>query len=477
MANIDSKLNLCMADVSSAKTETAQREFATRLSKLEIVHRFVLFACSVCFCIALSYSHANYLSVELAHWGFPYVPADSFSWVYIVLSVGLVVTVLPLSFFRPSSVIIFVLYVLVFIPTITITPALKPHAMDFYWAILYALTLGFFSVSLVVRLAAPISPIRSSTNVPARLNRFVLALWAVMFFLIAYIYQDIINIVGLEEMYAQREAGRASNRFEGYLQLYFSYVVSPILLIVSLFKGNRAFVLLSFCGFILMYSITAERSVFLMPFAICLVYYALSTRLRHVSLMVIAMLCLTAITLAPAVFPSDSGLVFYIGHYLVFRVIAIPGAFFAQYYDVFSTHGFTLWSNVSGFDFLIDPPPFYVVHPDWPQLGYIVAEEFLGTRSNSNAGMFAYDGVAAAGMVGVLAISAFLGVFLIALDHASQRISYKIAALCVFPLAFALTNVSFFSAMLSFGGIFWLVCFLIVGRKRSVADDGTGYTS
>jgi hypothetical protein len=99
-------------------------------------------------------------------------------------------------------------------------------------------------------------------------------------------------------------------------------------------------------------------------------------------------------------------------------------------------------------------------------LGYIVADHVLDLESNSNANLFAYDGVAAAGSIGIFVVCIILGLWLIALDWTAKRINFLFSTLVIFPIAIALTNGSLFSVLLSFGGLFWLAVFLAISVRK-----------
>lgn len=156
-----------------------------------------------------------------------------------------------------------------------------------------------------------------------------------------------------------------------------------------------------------------------------------------------------------ATFFAGSSLIFdLVSFYFVMRVLATPGGFFWQYSDTFSKYGYTYWDHVKGLDSLADAPSVLLNHPYWPQLGYIVADNIPGLESNSNANLFAADGIAAAGSGGILFVCFVLSFWLIALDRASKGFDHGFVLLVAFPMAFILTNGSVFSMLLSFGGLF-----------------------
>jgi len=150
----------------------------------------------------------------------------------------------------------------------------------------------------------------------------------------------------------------------------------------------------------------------------------------------------------------------FLSTYLVFRTLALPGLTFSQYSDVFSNHGFTLWSHVRGINIFIAPPDFFADHASWPGLGYIVGDiVYKNIENNVNANLFSSDGLAAAGSVGVLVIGIIFIVWLMLLDNITHAWDRIFVILVTLPLALSLTNGPFFTMMWSFGGILWLGVF------------------
>jgi hypothetical protein len=146
-----------------------------------------------------------------------------------------------------------------------------------------------------------------------------------------------------------------------------------------------------------------------------------------------------------------------LGFYFYTRLLAYPGLFVTQYYDLFSEQGFTYWAHVSVIGRLVDVPQAYLGDDKWPLLGKILAERVLGVESQSNASFVASDGAAAAGAFGVLAIFALYTAWLIVLDRVANGWSKLFLLMALFPLAFVTTNGPFFTMLTSFGGLAWIV--------------------
>lgn len=451
------------SNISYVANVTYRRKLSAKLTA-----RFFVWLCSIAFACALHFAHANYLYPVHEFWGFPFCPLGTVEWLFLIAATAAASAVFPLCLNRPSGLVLWVLYLLVYLPSVTITLATKSQALNSYGYELAALIFGFCCVAVATRALAP--SLRGRLQ-PVLLGRsaqgFLFLVCLALFCFILISFRDVISFVGLDDIYQQRAVGRSRNALEAYAQTYLAFVFSPAVFALGILRKNYAFLLLGLAGFLLMYGVTAERTVFLLPLAMTGLYVLIRSRLSNSSMVIWTILSL-AVTVLIAVYFEDTNRIFeLLSLYFVFRVIAIPGSMFWQYSDVFADFGRTYWSNVTGINLIIDTPTVFDSVPNWPQLGYLVASEILRLESNSNANLFAYDGIAAAGATGIFVTCILLGAWLVVLDRITRHTSPTFVVLISFPMAFSLTNGSVFSLMLSFGGFFWIVFFAIAAcRKR-----------
>ncbi|CDN87683.1 MULTISPECIES: oligosaccharide repeat unit polymerase [Hydrogenophaga] len=408
------------------------------------------------FVLALHWAHATYLQPVQEEWGFPYFSMGLGAWLFLLLSTGTVALTLPPSLARPSSLVMFVLYLIVFLPTVTITLAVHPQALSELGASLSALTIGFIALNLILQKCKPMPDLRWRRSPTTRQALFFALAFLVLWVFVVLSFKDVMTIAGLDDIYEQREAGRSRTWMEAYAQTYLAYVFSPALLAFGLTTRRPTWTCLALLGFITMYAITAERTIFLLPFIMALTYWALGLKIAHTTLMSIV-IALLALMITVATQLVDNHYLFeLLALYFVFRIFSIPGAMLWQYNEVFSGSTYTFWSHIKGFDLFMPTPLALHSNPNWPQLGHIVAEQILERESNSNAHLFVYDGLAANGPMGILVIFLLLGVWLSVVDRTTRLVDWKFACLAYIPMAFVLANGSMFSALLSFGGLFWL---------------------
>ncbi|MCG8295048.1 MULTISPECIES: hypothetical protein [Pseudomonas] len=417
--------------------------------------RLILISSILLYALSIMLGQECYLSVEHAFWGFN---APSYDPLSIMVMVGLLVlpaTSMPLRFNRVSSLFIYALMFFVYVPALVIGTLNRADALDRYFFLFLSFALGVFICSLLVRSGKALP---DTSMPPSRLMISIAVVGGLVCFVSLYsVYRDVIYFSGLNEIYAQREKGAATSLFIGYCQVYLAYFFSPILFVYGLLYRKYFLFALGLVGFVFTYMITAERTVILLPVMLWGVARAFRTFGYGVAsasgLFLLGALLVTMISL----FFQDVGVLSQLGLYIFMRLIAIPGLFVTQYFDLFSEQGFTHWSHVSVIGSMIDVPAAYAADEKWPALGKILAERVLGIESQSNAGFIATDGVAAWGSAGVFLVCMLYSAWLLVLDKVSRGWNRLFLLTALFPLAFISANGSLFTMMTSFGGALWVL--------------------
>lgn len=422
--------------------------------------------------LAIHFGHVNYLPYQKSAVGiFSVGYIDEIEWILLICVVALVVIFLPRNMDVISDIFSLVLYYAVYIPTIVLYAGRSGSLLDIKSIeLIGSLTIGFIFITLIPKrnleyvkyVDIPIS-VRS-------LNNIII----ISIFLMAYIFANSfsrMNLVGLKETYSQRELGGVdiSTSFGlllGYSKTYLSYFFGPIILTFGLFKDRVFAIIFGIFIFIFCYSIAAERSIFLYPFFIVSLYYFLKRGYKSSRTLLIFLLLGSAgaIYLISS-FSGDSEFVEAVGFLFFTRSIATPGQFIGDYYDYFSNHGYTMWSQLRGFNLIIDRPDYFIGDPLWPALGWIVGRDFHGINSNLNAGLWATDGIASGGPIGVLVVSCIFASYLFILNYFGRLWPRTFLIPVAFPLAFILTNGSLFTTLLSYGGALFAIFLWFFGRN------------
>lgn len=410
---------------------------------------------------SIHYAHFAYLNPVWDYFGFTYRTPGASEFALIALLVTPPSLLMPSTLRRVSSLVVLLLFVVVYVPAVMISLALEADRIGRYGPNLLALGLAFMIVCLGARLR--LGPTSREPQVPdAVFSGLMFACWAIACAVLVYNYAAVMAFVGFDEVYEQRAAGVSTDLAMGYLQTYFSLVFSPALIAIGLVTSRRGLAAAGAVGCLVAYMISAHRTVIMLPFAIGGLYLLLRSRVTMLRTTAFPVLALAVSVALCAAFYAESAAMGTLSRFLVFRTLAIPGLTFSQYYDVFGADGFTLWGHVKGIGLLVHPSPGLAHDPSWPGLGYMIGDRVYGdVRHNVNANLFSGDGVAAAGAIGVVAIGMVLAAWLALLDWATQGWDRDFAMLALLPVALALTNGHFFTTMLSFGGFFWVAVFLL----------------
>lgn len=421
--------------------------------------RLVLIFMMLIYSVSIAIGHKYYLSVEQAFWGFN-EPNFSVGAVFFIAILTLLPSMLlPIMLRRPSALFLYSLMFFVYVPSVVIALLNFENSVSRYIGILSSFCLGMIFCCILSRLVG------ADDEVDKEPSGFLIFINIIGSFscivLLFFTYRDILSFSGLDDIYLQREKGAATSLFVGYCQVYLAYVFSPILFVYGyLYRRFMIFALASF-GFLFVFMITAERTVLLLPFVLLGISFVFKRRGLVISNVYYLFFGGAFFIVLISMFFEYSSFVRELGVYFFTRTVAIPGLFVSQYYDLFSTEGFTHWSHVSVIGKLVEVPAAYVSDEKWPALGKILAERVLGIQSQSNANFVATDGVAAWGGVGVFIICSIYGFWLMILDWISKGWDKIFVLPALFPLAFVSTNGSLFTLLTSFGGFFWILILLL----------------
>jgi hypothetical protein len=162
---------------------------------------------------------------------------------------------------------------------------------------------------------------------------------------------------------------------------------------------------------------------------------------------------------------SKPGALFSFVLFFVFvRIFSVQGLLSAQYYDFFQHNPLTHYSSVNVVGWLFHYP---YAHPVGLEVGYSVSGDPL---YDAVAHFWAYDGIAAWGLPGILVISCACALVFWMLDSAAQRHDPRFAALVTCYAAYNLANISLFTSLLS-GGLWAIALALYLMPPQATAPS------
>jgi hypothetical protein len=438
-------------------------QYQTKMNSIEAPPRYARFwlvISSWVYVLAFHFAYVNYLMIEWAYWGFTYRPLETTEIVLMGFLVTLGAVLMPTMLTRGSSIVLLLLYQMVYLPIVVVTLSLDKDRVEIYGKALAALAIAFGIACIAARRKNRIvsTPTRTSDRI---FTDLVIVIWAICFATLTVTYWSVINFAGLSEVYEQRVLGAAPNALIAYMQTYLGFVFSPALMTIGLTKKKVWPVLLGLAGCLLMYAIAAQRTVFLLPAGLLALHFLLQRNNPIFRSTALPTLLIAAAVFLSACFWNQSELASLVCTYLTGRTIAVPGLTFSQYHDLFNSDGFTWWSHVRGIGDFVAPPKSFLDDALWPRLGNIVgARVYKSPELNVNANLYSSDGLAAAGSLGVVVIGLLFAIWLRLIDRVSAEWDRNFVVLTMFPIGLAITNVQFSTMLLSFGGLFWLLFFM-----------------
>lgn len=273
------------------------------------------------------------------------------------------------------------------------------------------------------------------------------------------------RLTNLEEIYDVRTAAvDVASATPGVLYIlgWFASVVLPVAFGVYAARGRRVLAVLALGGYIFHLGIggakTSIMAIVVLPVLFWLTRSA-STRLPRSIPVGLAAACGAAILISVAAPPLVS--VWYTA-IVVERVFCVPTFLLAQYMEFFSSHDLTYFSHVSGISRVVE-------YPYLQDLSTTIGLHYYGVPIGSNAGMWAADGIAALGLVGIPFVSFLAAVVFWTLDSLSLDIEIAISTTALGLIAMTFTNISL-ATMLVSGGVFLLMGWAFLAPAKPAVE-------
>lgn len=435
------------------------------------VHRALMIISVLSYALSLHLAHGVYLNPAWEYLGFAYTAPSAAEYTLGFLMLSAVAFFLPIKLASAGSIVVLILAIMVYIPSVVISLGLASGAADKYLVPLCALSIAFVTVSLITS-ASETEP--GTGELPGNVLAYGLfAAWVLCTLVLVSEYGDRLRFVSFADVYNQRQEGAATSTLIAYMQTYYLNVFSPGIFAVGLLiKSKRWMLIPALLGFLLVYSITAQKMSLLVPVAMLAVYLAMTSPRQFLAL-TLTLASAFSLTIIFALLSLSGGAESnWFAAVLVHRMLAIPGLTLSQYIEFFDQTGPTFWSHVRFISSVIPPPDALSDNEYWPALGMIVGDHVYGDQAvNLNANLFASDGYAAAGSLGILIIGLAMGFWIAILNRFSRHWDQRFPAMVLVPVAVSLANGPLFTVMLSFGGLFWTAVFLLSQPRRACTTD------
>lgn len=398
------------------------------------------------------------------YFGFRLEGLHSISVAVSILYILVLYLVLPKSASWASDYILWLLFVLSFIP-IQLTISISGTAQNGINLLQAALFISFLVAIYFSRFLSSIAwlgLVKSNSNLggsdyvvrhsvnKSSVQKTILA--SSVFFSIILIvkFYPVMSFSGMDEVYQQRAAAAdyGINVFFGYIILWSTYLIGPLMLLIGLVRKRSIFIFGSIVVFTIVYMVNASKIVFVIfSFYIAIYYFNRFGLKDKLYLLLLAPVFPLLASFVVDLSSPDGSIVSYIVDQLVVRGIAIQAMIFNLYVEFFSNNPNTYYSHVAIFSSVIEYPY------DLPIGRVISLYQYGHPDANANSGIWAADGVAAAGEIGVIIVGLLLGLFLGFLNRLTKGGSHEILSLAMVPLAMLMVNASLFTTLASGGGL------------------------
>jgi hypothetical protein len=378
---------------------------------------------------------------------------------------------MPMRVHRPSAVIYWTFYLMVYVPSMFVPAYVQRQSVAAILTLSFALFVGFAVVGSGYLL--PLAKFRRPTIPKTVFWNFVWLLAVGFIGYVVAIYKSNFKLVAFAEIYdgirfESNDLARGS--FVNYAVMLLGGAINPFLISAGL--ARRRFSLFfagAACQF-LMYATVAIKGYVLSVPLMMLFFLILRMDSKNFPFAYTYTVGLTALSaLLNIIFLSDilqDNSTFELTLSILFmRTLATPGWATAYYQDFFSDHPLTFFSHVKGASWFVDYP--------YPRtLGEEIGFYYYGsTDTNVNAHCWATDGIAGGGLIGILVVSALLGLILWVYDSIGAVHHRLLTSLLSVQVAILLTNISLFTTLFSGGfGLIMLMLFVMPPELASVSD-------
>ena len=435
------------------KAPPLQTAFRQRISYVSVIAIYVA---------AVAWIFSSVITRNYGYWGLG-TSAPGLSIIYVLAVLAIFPSLwLPMALTRPSDLIIGVTYLIIYIPALLVLPFTSKPLLDRGECIEVGglLLVGMYLLHIVRFL--PTRAVNShSGDGPQHIIVYVLFGVSLLTFAVSRGSSSAIAIT-YDDIYSTRAvftAARASSIsavIASYAAGWLSGILVPILFSYLFFTRRRAWAIaLSFSVSLLIYATTSYKAVMLEPlFLSAAAIGVLSFRRTFQSALTIGIL----IALLPACYLgtktnrlSESELT-YVG-LVPFRILAVPALALTQYREFFSANPKTYLSHVKGFSLIIK-------YPYAKPLPSVIGTQYYGPNmEGANAGVWATEGFASFGAIGIPISSVLLGLLLMLYDSLAKSEDLRISTVTLTYIAVSLSCVSMFTTLLTQG---WIIPYALM---------------
>lgn len=434
--------------------------------------RFFLMLGVIVYITAFLFSYEQWVVPRYEGWGMSYrdVPVGYIiiSWILCLLSALWI----PCDLTRPSQLLFFIQYFLIFIPTSFILyhsgrPELPPQKV-------LVLVLALFSGLTILQVGyrLPLFDIR-------RYGLSAKIFWGLfwcgatgLFVYLLSIFGGHFQLADFQDIYDVRSASNdlvaaSGSSFAGYAQMWLSGFVLPFIFSVGVFRRRWGFVAIAAVGYLYLLGIGGTKSTMLAMIYLSVIYFLVRTGGKNAGAKIA--MCFSGMLLFPAIFvlTGDAGEILDKWYIAIVhsRIFTIPQLSIGQYYNFFENHPFTYGSHINGVNLLVT----YPYDGDIPRT---IGRYFYDEELTANVNMWAQDGIASFGLIGIPILSAIALVVFWIFDSIARLHDHRFVTVTLGNIALIFANGSLFTTIISGGLLLLTITLYLYPIKDGIK---TGY--
>jgi hypothetical protein len=420
----------------------------------------------LCLAVLFHLLYVTYLSTVWAYFGYAMRQTSAGAFVGTYALVLVPALLVPARSGRRTILVFFVLYSLLYLPSqFALLFASDSWARGL--AIQAALALGFGLLALSFHL-----PVQSLRMPPMSWSLYAWSLVALCSLCLAIALRGglgNLNFAAFFEASSDRRAKEEASAIlglygSGYVFAWVTYVIAPLLIVIGLMRKRVLLFILGCVTEVIIYATATAKFALLTPPFVVLAWYF--CRRDHGQVAVkYTYWCsglLFASTLIANALLGVPNAVEGVLSYFVMRYFGYQGVSTVLYARFAEANGYTYWSHVKGVSA-------YIPYPFDQGLPWAIADFWWGYPGLSSPGHpWAQDGLAAAGLGGVLAISLVVAAVFWLTDAFVTSASASLVVPLLLIQGIMLSESSLFTQLLSNG---WLVlCVLLWVSPRALRE-------
>jgi hypothetical protein len=368
---------------------------------------------------------------------------------------------LPLAARRPSSIVLWTLYLVGYVPTVMV-PIYLTGSLDRALPFEISLVSSMAILGLLLRLRPP--SIQLAHLSLTAFTRLLVGLGVLSLLYIAATF-GVHALPSLSDVYATRAqfaSEQGGTAIGGYIVPWAGNAINPLLMALGMARRRVGLFTLGFVGQVLIYSDTGYKAVLFSLALVPLVYIAITWGHRMFGPLA-AWGTAGILVAAVAINARPGGWAVA----LATRTFATPGHVGWYYYDYFSSHpqyhlshSFLSWLTTS--PYVVDAP-------------LLIGTLYFHQGTDANSSFFA-DAYANFGYAGIVAFTVVCAFTLLIIDALGRRRDARVAGPMMAIAGLALGSTGFFTTMLTHGlGLAAvLIALMPPGRIRDASAGGNG---